>query len=436
MKHAERNDVTTWRSLAAAVALGAASMATVAPAQSATPAFPTAPLAMQAAPAANAQDPAARAQALIDKGLAYLKSQQKPDGGWAGEKEPPAITALVLRAFVADSKYTADTDFVKKGYDRLLSFQLDNGGIYRDLLANYNTAIAVSALAAANKPEFQTHINRGVAYLRGLQWTPETRPEYAGGTNDKVPEANKGQQVVKDDKDTFFGGWGYGGRSRGGGRPDLSNAQLTLDALRDAGLKPDDPAFQNALKFVSRLQNNSETNDQKWAGNDGGFVYGPADTRLGESMAGESTTPEGERRLRSYGSMTYAGLKSFIYAGLSREDPRVKAAWKWVNANWTLDENPGMSALGADHAQHGLYYYYHTLSRALHEYDQPTLTTPDGKTVDWRIALIDKLASLQQPDGSWKGEAKWMEGNPVLVTSYVVAALQEAQKDLKQHPPK
>src|SRR5690606_22403475 len=151
------------------------------------------------------------------------------------------------------------------------------------------------------------------AYLKRLQWTPETRPQYDDDT--------KGEQVVQDENDPFYGGWGYGGRSRGPGRPDMSNLQMTLEALHDAGLQPDDPAYQRPITFITRQQNLGETNDQPWAGNDGGFVYSPAANRQGESMAGEYTTPTGERRLRSYGSMTYAGLKSMIYAGLTKDDP-------------------------------------------------------------------------------------------------------------------
>jgi squalene-hopene/tetraprenyl-beta-curcumene cyclase len=241
---------------------------------------------------------------------------------------------------------------------------------------------------------------------------------------------------VKDDKDPFYGGWGYGGRSRGGGRPDLSNVQVTLDALRDAGLKPGDPAYERAVKFVTRMQNLSETNDQAWAGDDGGFVYSPADSRRGESFAGEYTGPDGRRMLRSYGSMTYAGLKSMIYAGLTRDDPRVKAAWEWVRNNWTLDENPGMRLNDPRAAQQGLYYYYHTLARALNAYDEPIITDPQGRKHDWRLEFVDKVASLQRPDGSWAGDKKWMEENPVLVTSYVAIALAETIEDLEQHPPR
>src|SRR5437868_3944719 len=77
-------------------------------------------------------------QQLIDGGLNFLKSQQKPDGGWQGEKDPPAVTAIVLKAFVLDSHYSAKTDFVRKGYEKLFSYHLESGGIYKDLLANYN----------------------------------------------------------------------------------------------------------------------------------------------------------------------------------------------------------------------------------------------------------------------------------------------------------
>lgn len=378
-----------------------------------------------------AAPPAERAQALIDKGINFLKSKQLPDGGWHGEKQPPAITAIALRAIVLDEKYDSKTDFVARGYDRLLSFQLEDGGIYKDLLANYNTAIALSALSAAEDSKFAPNVEKAVAYLKGLQWTPETRPEFTG--DEKTPEANTGKQVVKDENDPFFGGFGYGGRSRGAGRPDLSNAAMAIEALHDAGLKPSDPAFQNAVKFITRLQNNSETNTAGWAGNDGGFVYGPADNRQGESMAGEYTDASGRRLLRSYGSMTYAGLKSFIYAGLTKDDPRVRAAFEWIRNNWSLEENPGMKLNKPEMATQGLYYYYHTMARALSAYNEPKIVTADGKTHDWREELIAKLESLQKEDGSWAGEKRWMEDNPVLVTAYCVMALQEIKKDLGEH---
>jgi squalene-hopene/tetraprenyl-beta-curcumene cyclase len=361
-------------------------------------------------PVALAPDLASSAQSLLTRAEAFLKAQQKPDGGWQGEKDPPAMTAIVLRAFVQDPKFSANDEFLHKGYEKLLSYQLENGGIYKDMLANYNTAIAISSLTAANDPSFKDRIDKAVAYLKGLQWMQTA-----------ASAAPNGQKFI----DQWYGGWGYDGRSNGG-RPDLSNVQMSIQALHDAGLKPGDPAYAAAIKFITRQQNLSETNDQPWASNDGGFVYGPGADGSGESKAGVYTTADGQRRLRSYGSMTYAGLKSFIYAGVGKDDPRVKAAFDWCRKNWTLDENPGMRDANPDWAHAGLYYYYMTMAKALRAYGQPIIQTPDGRQHNWRKELIEALAKRQRPDGSWVGEARWMESNPVLVTSYAMLALEDA----------
>ena len=393
-------------------------------------AAPAAPATPPATRPANPSNAAADAQRLIDKGLAFLKTQQKPDGSWQADREPPAFTALSLRSFVREPAYTPDTPFVKKGYDKLLSTQLNNGGIYSDLLANYNTAIAVSALAAANKEagdgRYDAPIAKAVAYLKGLQWDEQMVLQY----ND----ANKGKKLVSGPDDPFYGGFGYGGANEGEGRPDLSNLQVTLEALHDAGVPPTDPAFKRAVAFVTKLQNRSESNPSKWAENDGGFIYSPAQDKTGESKAGAYVDPDGDRRLRSYGSMTYAGLKSMIYAGLTKEDPRVAAAWDWINRNWTLTENPGMKLGDPAQATSGLFYYYLTLGRTLNTYGQPILTDDDGTKHDWRMDLIAQLKKSQSPDGSWTGSKRWFEGNPVLVTNYAVQALQEARESLKEKP--
>ena len=54
--------------------------------------------------------------------------------------------------------------------------------------------------------------------------------------------------------------------------------------------------------------------------------------------------------------MTYAGLKSMIYAGVGPDDPRVQAAFRWAQRNYTIQENPGLG-------DNGLYYYFHTFAK-------------------------------------------------------------------------
>ena len=75
-------------------------------------------------------------------------------------------------------------------------------------------------------------------------------------------------------------------------------------------------------------------------------------------MAGERKSDDGQVALRSYGSMSYAGLLSFIYAEMDKNDERVMAVRSWLNDNYTVKENPGMGP-------QGLFYYYHTMAKAL-----------------------------------------------------------------------
>jgi len=360
--------------------------------------------------------PADKAKASIDKGLAFLKSKQNKDHSWGEGDISPALTGLALRAFVS-AGYDPDTEFLDKGFDALVDFQKSSGGIYTQSLAVYNTAIAVSALASApNEQELKEPLKKALDYLKSLQWS------------DTITGLPNNEQVKPGD--IRIGGWGYGGGKPGhAGRPDGSNLNIAMDALHDAGLKPDDPAYKRAVEFLNHLQNNSETNKgvDGWVpSDDGGFIYSPVNN--GMSPAGEYTDASGHRLVRSYGSM--------IYAGLSKDDPRVKAAWSWITHNWTVDRNPGMGEEDPKHAQDGLYYYYHTMARALRAYGEPVITDAQGNKHDWRVELIDKIVSMQQPDGQWTGENKWMENHPEIVTAYTVLALEEALDDLKDHPAK
>ena len=131
--------------------------------------------------------------------------------------------------------------------------------------------------------------------------------------------------------------------------------------------------------------------------------------------------------------MTYAGLKSMIYAGLSHDDPRVQSAFGWITHNWTWDEVPGLVRKPPATSTSGLFYYFHTAARALSAYGEPVITDAQGGKHDWRAELTAKLVSMQQPDGSWMGEKRWMENNPVLDTAVAVLCLEQAEADRKVH---
>jgi squalene-hopene/tetraprenyl-beta-curcumene cyclase len=211
--------------------------------------------------------------------------------------------------------------------------------------------------------------------------------------------------------DEYFGGVGYGTGSSS--RPDLSNTQFFVEALREIGAEKDDQAIQDALVFVSRCQNlESEDNvSGQTKSNDGGFIYTFVSGQ--ENPAGQ----EASGGLRSYGSITYAGLKSLIYAGLTADDPRVAAATNWIRDNYSMTQNPGLG-------KKGLYYYYHTLSKCFQVLGEPTFKDKFGVEHDWRSELIETLALAENADGSWVNEDRmWFESDANLVTGYVLIVL-------------
>jgi squalene-hopene/tetraprenyl-beta-curcumene cyclase len=361
-----------------------------------------------------------KAKKAIERGLAYLRSQQDESGGWMTEiraaptNEPDkpspiavAVTAMVVKAIVQAEPQAMATAELRQAIAVIRSARAEDGGYEGGALSNYVTSTVVSALATLDEQEFSEDLRGGTTWLQRSQW-----------------DRSEGLTPRQD----WYGGAGYGNH----GRPDLSNTQMMLEALYDAGLSPDEPAFQNALTFLSRTQNLKATNSAEWAGNDGGFVYTPANggESMGSEYAGEGRygelLPEGApRSLRSYGSMTYAGFKSLLYAGLSQDDVRVRAAYDWIRQHFTFDENPGVG-------RQGLYYYYHAMSRALRVAQQDIITDEQGEKHNWREELIDAIIERQSDDGSWKNSAdRWLESQPVLATAYSVLALEEALKPVR-----
>jgi squalene-hopene/tetraprenyl-beta-curcumene cyclase len=199
---------------------------------------------------------------------------------------------------------------------------------------------------------------------------------------------------------------GYGATTRADGRrADIISLEFALRAMRETGLPETSEAWQKAIVFLQRTQNNSETNDQKWAANDGGFVYYP-----GFSYHVDGGT-------RSYGSVTYTGLLSYAWANVKKDDARVTAVSKWIRDNYTLDENPGMG-------QKTVYYYYMVFAKALQAMGDPTIVDAKGRSHNWREELGRKLLSLQHSEGYWVNtEPAEMQDNKVLVTSFTMLAI-------------
>jgi squalene-hopene/tetraprenyl-beta-curcumene cyclase len=349
-----------------------------------------APFAFAAEAPAPAKVDQAKINDAINRAADFLKQAQGGDGSFSSASGP-GVTAIVAASLLRSGR-TVNDPVVAKALKFLESNVHEDGGIYQQggNHKNYETCLAIMAFSEANADKrYDKLLADAEKFIKKEQWD---------------------ESESKSIDDPNYGGAGYGSSSR----PDLSNTSFLIDALHSLGRGDDDPAIQKALIFVSRCQNlESKYNTTAFAAkvDDGGFYYTVA--AGGSSPAGK--TDDGG--LRSYGSMTYAGFKSMIYAGVKRDDPRVKAAYEWIQKNYTLDENPGM-------AQQGLYYYYHSFAKALAAIGEDKLVDAQGNSHDWRAELAAKYIATQNADGSWVNKTpRWMEGDPNLVTSYGLLCL-------------
>jgi len=371
----------------------------------------------------SGEDLVKQIEKAMNRAASALIDRQNADGGYGPEfhgKSDVGITALVLAALArVPAKYREyDGPFISAAVDYLLKHQKPDGGIHDGWLWNYKTCMSILALSALDRKKYEPVIKKAAKFVKSLQLCEESPLPYD-------PKRH-----------VSYGGFGYGSTRR----PDLSNTQFALEALHEAGVGPEDPVWKRALVFLSRCQNLCETNDAVKQGlipdlgtsDDGGFMYRP-----GESKAGKRRDPQGRWIHSSYGSMTYAGIKSFIYARLDRNDKRVQAAYRWICQHYTVDENPGMaSPKDPKRGLQGLYYYYQVMAKALLLWGEPEVPTPKGKRC-WAEDLARKLLSLQGPDGLWVNEAdRWWEGIPEVSTSYALLALANCREALLKWPPK
>ena len=347
-----------------------------------------------------------------ERGLNWLVKQQEKDGSW---RHHPAITGLAVTAIYRSGKDLAaePKDAAQRGLAYILTCVKPTGAIFgggeNDKYPNYSTAICMMALLASGDAKHTETIRHARKFLLDLQ-------------------SDEGEGLTA--ADASYGGVGYGRR----GRPDLSNSAWAYEALRltdsldtraeDSPNKTGGLHWQKAIAFIERCQNLPSHNDQPWAKNAtdtdlGGFAYMPGFSFVNEE---EHQPQDGKSPLRSHGSISYAGLKSFIYAELHKDDPRVQAVMTWLGRNYTLDENPGMG-------KQGLYYYLHLMTKALTAYGADTFQTADGKVHDWRYDLLKKFVQLQRADGFWQNDNnRFWENDPVLVTSYSLLAIEIIQK--------
>lgn len=338
----------------------------------------------------------------LKRGVGWLAAHQNARGFWS-DADHPALTALALLAIGHSdpAELSRYQQALESGFEFLRAQVQPDGGVYKSALSNYNTSLSLLAFVARGEARDASIIRNARAFVVGLQARDMVRPELNGGI-----------------------GYGPNAVSPKRQHPDLDNTLVALEALRaseavDATLEKSPPAasldWQAAIQFISRCQNLPEARAEGGGagGSDrGGFVYYP-----GFSNAGEKVEADGSKALRSSGTMSYAGLLSFIYADIPRDDARIVAALDWLKANYTLKENPGLG-------EQGLFYYYHLMAKALTVSGVDRVASAAG-TRAWKRELALELLNRQDRAGFWVNQTgRWMEKDPVLVTSYAVLTLE------------
>jgi hypothetical protein len=337
----------------------------------------------------------------LQQGHEYLLKTQLPNGSW---NDDPAITAIVLYSFLLEPIYNPGEKSgpaLAKAFEYLEQFVKPDGSICKEEYKNYVTSVCLMAFAESKLEKYATLIANAKKFLVKFQ-------------------VDEDEGIAKDH--AFYGGIGYSGDNR----PDLSNTQFALEAIKAAedyearyakivpknkGQAEKDEAelglhWKKALVFLSRCQNVKAVNDQPYAMDDGGFMYETGTYR--------------EERSHSYGSMTYAGVKSLLYAKVGKDDMRVKSAVSWIKSHYTLEENPGFG-------EAALYYYYMTFAKCLNALGDDIIEDDKGVKHYWREELIKKIISLQHEEGYWvHTHARYLHNVKDLVTAYSIISIKFA----------
>ncbi len=385
--------------------------------------------------AAGAEDVGKRLRETWSSAADWLVAQQDPSGAWkmsaGGQAAPsPSYTGLIITSFAnAPAEMRGK---VKESMDKAVAYLVskanDDGsfgeGPTGGFMKTYATGIALMALGSVDREKHAQKIRGAQAYLKANQMK-EGVSRGGSGYGDDAPTVGKdGKPAIKKSI------------------ANLSTTGFSSEGMHLSGLPKDDEFWKLVVEFVRRCQNSSEVNTDPAfgaalkaqglsVGEDGGLYYAPlADRAL--RKAGTKKIADKES-IASYGAMTYDGIKTYLYAGLKKDSPEVRAAMDWVRKNYSVEVHPGFAFDAVQrHHLRGLYHYLLVMSRALDAFGENPLETFDGKKHDWPREIAAQLLKTVKESKMWINDnAAWYEGDPVLVTSYVLTTCDVLMKYVK-----
>jgi hypothetical protein len=323
-----------------------------------------------------------------ESGLRALVRMQNADGSWTSRiypdlKQGPALTALAL--FTLSRFPDKDREPHAASVDRAVKYLLQKltpeGSVGMEY-PNFTTAFTLQSILVLKPPAWESSAERMAVFLWRGQCVDENgwKPSEPG-----------------------FGGWGLGAMPPGKKeliRLDVSTCRHVLEALDASG-------------HIGRVKDQARNFVLACRNDHGGFCYSRANTHQNKAEA----DPAAKTGFRSYGTATADGLLALRALG----EKDFASTLGWLEKNFSVDATPGFKELPQSPWEKGLLYYYlYSVSSAL---DRCRSTIP------WKPRVLDKLRSLQAPDGSWINPSSAMkEDEPVVATCFALLAWRSASE--------
>ncbi len=355
----------------------------------------------------------------IDRAIAdatrALIAAQSPDGAWRSRtygafKDGLSLTPPILKAIAFAPDVEGSAAARGRGGSYLAARVRPDGSIDDGPFGQLYPVYADSCSAIALS---RIHVPRG----------PEAIAAYLADLRRRQLDGRLGWAPA----DPAFGAWGYAVEpstaDRSPGRPvdaDLSSTLFAVGALRILGAGADDPAVVAALGFVGRCQN-FDSGDP--ALDDGGFFLTPTDPA--RNKAGSAGLDRlGRFRHRSYGTATADGLRALLRSGLAPDHPRVVAARRWLERNFSASTVPGTFEAARDDDRDATYFYYcWSVAHAFRSMGVRTIES-GGRRVDWADEMARELIRRRRPDGTWSNRfSASKEDDPLVATPMALGAL-------------
>jgi serine/threonine protein kinase len=309
----------------------------------------------------------------IDRGIRFLKKQQRPDGAWNDvEKSAPTGTTSLVTLALLSAGEKPDSPSIKTALDQIRKWGPES------LRNTYAVSLQTMVLAEVEPAIDSTRIAANVAWLEKAQIT----------ARDRVP---------------WPGTWTYSdSKLQAGDNSNTHWALLALNAASEAGAPVRPETWALARDYWERSQRA-----------DGSWTYTPA-------------------QKNSTASMTCAGIASLVITGLHRPrgteliqgaairncrqpagNKNLHGGIEWLGENFHVDRNFGSTLSG----QQWKFYYLAGLERA----GRLAAMSHFGQHDWYRDGATELLRLQNKLDGTWTGPVT--EQDRVLATSFAVLFL-------------